>query len=518
MANNWFKDENGPADHVTATATMKQSCQDDPKRVLRRDRSMHDTYEHVVPTTCNNKWPMEDDEPPPFKPPWPSQQERAAMQAESANRHPESPLGPLATKWTNELEEWYARLQKHFKFNPHDLAANVRNSAERWAKRLQYLLPDNKEKYDSIMRDIRTGHSIPFSTLPDKYFRARSPPSLAKDKVRAWDAIKEDINHGAIRPVNLKEEGLPHCVCPVRTADKSNGKARFVHNARRINACVDAAHSTCELESLMRIRNMYVPGGFVVGSDYASGYHCLYMDEKDTKYLAFALHTSELTPEAIAWLKANHPNSYLHRKRAFVFKCTALLFGLSTSCRAFNNLVTGVAGFWRTCPIGKRPSRVSSYIDDVHGVHKEFDKTMRMSILMVYEAAALGLNLRIPKCSFFPRHAIKVLGTIVDLKQFVFRVSGARAAKIKKAIADLNMAIRNNREEVPARKVASFIGLIWSIATCCHRAASVMTRAITNTLTMGIRNAVRLDHVPLRRLGPEFQSFRESPNEYSSGA
>ena len=428
------------------------------------------------------------------------------MRVESAHIHPEEPLGPLASAWTTELTEWYARLQQHFGFNPSDLAANVRNSADRWAKRLKYLLPEHKQKFESIMKNIREGHRIPFSSVPQTHFRARNPPSLADDKVRAWAAIKEDIDHGAITPVDLSKEAIPSCVCPVRTAEKSNGKARFVHNSRKINACIDPEHSTCELESLMKVRNMYVPGGFAIGSDYASGYHCLYMLKEHTKYLAFALHVSELTPEAIQWLHEHHPNSYLHRRRAFVFKYLALTFGLSTACRAFNDLITALAGFWRTCPTGLCPSRVSSYIDDVHGVHKEFDKTMRMAIYMVYEAAALGLNLRIPKCSFFPRHSIKVLGTIVDLKSFVFRVSGARSAKIATAIKDLQAAVANDPEKVPAKKVASFIGLIWSVATCCHRAASVMTRSITDTLTTGIRSAVRLKRMPLRRLLARFWS------------
>ena len=234
-------------------------------RNLCREKTLTETYDHVVPTTGKNTWPMDDDEPPPIEPPWPTTKERRAMQAESSHLHPEAPLGPLAAKWTAELQAWYTDLQRHFGFDPSDLAANVRNSADRWSKRLEYLLPHNKDRFDSIMGNIRHGHSIPFTSIPDKYFRARNAPSLASDKVRAWDAIKEDIGHGAIKPVDVIKEGMPRCVCPVRTADKSNGKARFVHNSRRINACVDPKDSTCELESLMRIRNMYVPNKWVCG-------------------------------------------------------------------------------------------------------------------------------------------------------------------------------------------------------------------------------------------------------------
>ena len=58
---------------------------------------------------------------------------------------------------------------------------------------------------------------------------------------------------------------------------------------------------------------------------------------------------------------------------------------------------------------------------------------MRLAINIVYESAALGLSLKIEKCSLFPRHSVKALGTIVDLSSFKFKVSSARATKIQDA-------------------------------------------------------------------------------------
>jgi len=110
-----------------------------------------------------------------------------------------------------------------------------------------------------------------------------------------------------------------------------------------------------------------------------------------------------------------------------------------------------------------------------------------MSILMVFEAASLGLSLKIPKCSFFPRHAMKALGTIVDLRSFRFSVASRRVDKLQAAIARLQSAVRYDRCAVPAKLVASVIGLIWSVAPCCQRAASIMVRSMTAVLTAGIR-------------------------------
>ena len=111
-----------------------------------------------------------------------------------------------------------------------------------------------------------------------------------------------------------------------------------------------------------------------VGLDFASGYHCISMHSKDRTFLAFALHVSELPEEAVEWLHANFANSFLPSRQCFVFEYLALPFGLSSSCKTFNDLVTALAGFWRRCPLDNLATRVSSYIDDVTGVAASFSQ------------------------------------------------------------------------------------------------------------------------------------------------
>ena len=89
------------------------------------------------------------------------------------------------------------------------------------------------------------------------------------------------------------------------------------------------------LESLLKTRNMYVKDGFLIGTDYSSGYHCLYLAEDHRKYLSFALHVSELTVEALDFLWANHKDSFCQETKCFIFEYVALPFGLSSSCKAF---------------------------------------------------------------------------------------------------------------------------------------------------------------------------------------
>ena len=112
------------------------------------------------------------------------------------------------------------------------------------------------------------------------------------------------------------------------------------------------------------------------------------MDEGDTKYLAFALHESEVPIAAWAQLHKEHPHAYMKTKNVFVFHYRVLPFGLSTSCKVFSKLITALVGFWRRCPSLDGPTRVSSYIDDIQAVHKSFVASLRMAIMIVYESVS----------------------------------------------------------------------------------------------------------------------------------
>ena len=338
----WLAKHVRSKDHQQTQTDLKARMPDANSKKLRSEKSI---FEDPVPLGSpinEGKWLMDDYEPPPFAPPWPSQDLRNKMRDESAEIHPELPLGPLASAWIDDLMAWYQKLQNHFGFNPADLAANVRNSSERWARRLEFLRDEQSELHKFVMDLINQGHAIPFKSVPKRLFQKSNPPSLAADMHRAWTAVKGDIDHGAIAPVDIQKDGLPKCVCQVRTADKSDGSARFVHNTRHVNASVDEEKTKCRLETLLRSRNMYISNGYMVGSDFSSGYHCIYVKEEHQKYLAFALHVSELPAEAIKWLQQNFPKSYYHKKRCFIFKCVTLTFGMSSSCNAFSSLVTSL--------------------------------------------------------------------------------------------------------------------------------------------------------------------------------
>lgn len=169
-------------------------------------------------------------------------------------------------------------------------------------------------------------------------------------------------------------------------------------------------------------------------------------------------------------------------------------------------MISALMGFWRRCDSDGENTTVSSYIDDIIGVTRNFSGAMELSIRMVYEAASLGLSLKVKKCSYFPRHRMVALGTIVDLTNFEFRVSRKRANKLTGTIRQLQDAAARDPARVPAKLVASVVGLIWSISCCCHRAASVMTRDIIAVLSRSMKRSIHFGSRPLKAILAAFWS------------
>ena len=231
----WVDEHLRPENHASSAANLKAQMPAAGDRHLRREISIFEKQVPVIQPQGTSKWSMDSYEPPPFQPPWTSKAERVAMCAESDQSNPEGPLGSMASEWVDDLFKWYERLQAHFRFDKSNVAANVTRSEVRWRRRLQFLKHQHLDRFRFIMDFIRNGHLVPFEKEPPRYFRKRNPPSLQADKARAWVAIKKDIAHGAISPVDVVNDGIPWCVCPVRTADKNDGTAHFVHNTRHVN-------------------------------------------------------------------------------------------------------------------------------------------------------------------------------------------------------------------------------------------------------------------------------------------
>lgn len=150
--------------------SLAEAGKDHEPSNLRHHRRIFDKPVELLKSSGGHEWPMLSDEQPPFPPPEPPDDLLKAMYDESAHLHPSEDLGPIAKRWTRQLQEWYLKLQKHFGFDPADLPDNVYRSRHRWARRLNYLRTSNENLYNSIMSDTNEGHRIPFASTPKKFF------------------------------------------------------------------------------------------------------------------------------------------------------------------------------------------------------------------------------------------------------------------------------------------------------------------------------------------------------------
>ena len=160
----------------------------------------------------------------------------------------------------------------------------------------------------------------------------------------------------------------------MRTAPKGlrTGKRRFVINMRFLNKHIPEAESSCDLNTLSRIRGLFQPASASRGEvwgftlDLASGYHHFRIAEEQLELMVIAIHLSELPSAAIRWLRS-HPSARGCEDPSlglFYFTVVALPFGLGPSCAVFSDIVTALAASWRRHTVCLQPVRLSSYVDD----------------------------------------------------------------------------------------------------------------------------------------------------------
>ena len=385
------------------------------------------------------------------------------------------------------LERWRLQLTEHFGFNSASYAANTRAAADRIAARLDFL---PEARYKKVMDVIRNGYTVPFSREPPRFHRQSNSPDLSEHMGAAWEALRKDMDHGAVLPCNLARDGKPWVVSPVRTAPKGwrTGKRRFVINMRFLNRHIPDQESACALDTLSRIRNLLTfpdapeSPAWGITMDLASGYHYFWISKPQWKYMGFALHLSELPPEAIVYLRAVAPECEDDISGNFYFLMRALGFGLAPSCAVFSLVATSLAASWRRHKICGHSLRLTSYVDDFFALTKSIRETLIAAIELLYEATAAGLTINAGKCRLGPATLVKYLGTIVDLRLRLFRLPVSRIERIGIQIAEIRQQLRCS-PFVPAKWIAQLVGLLWSISPCCHRAVSVMARGLIALLT-----------------------------------
>ena len=383
---------------IAAMATASLGGTPASRRVKRAVETRDTTASAFVP------WPRRAGEQGAPRPPMVTRALVQEVERQDPLHGPDDPPGPAAAGFVAAMAEWQSELAQHFRLSPACFWRNTRAAATRIRRRLQFL---PKERLDRIMRVITEGYTIPFTEYPPPFHRANNGPDLAEHRDEAWAALSKDMAHGAVTPCNIQLHGKPRVVSPVRTAPKGwrSGKRRFVINMRFINKFIPDAESSCDLDTLSRIRGMFqsqgTPNNEAWGftMDLASGYHHFRIAEQQLELMGIAVHASELPATAIRWLRSHPSAQGCEDVQAglFYFTVVALPFGLGPSCAVFSDVVTALAAAWRRHTVCLKPVQLASYVDDFCVVAHSVRAALVTAVELVYEATAVGLSLGIEK-------------------------------------------------------------------------------------------------------------------------
>ena len=460
-----------------------------PRRAELRSAEVVD---YSSPADEFSPWPRRSTDPPSPPPPVVTPELVRQVADQDDQCHPDEPYPPAFAEFVRQLEQWRLRLTQHFGFDSSSYASNTRRAADRIRDRISFLPRHVRQK---IMDVVLNGYTIPFSEPPRPFHRQHNSPDLSEHMDAAWDALRKDLGHGAVLPCNLERDGKPTVTSPVRTAPKGwrSTKRRFVINMRHLNSFIPDDESSCALDTLSKIRNLLTFGdsrpSWFITMDMASGYHNFWLAEHQWHLMGFALHRSELPAAAITFLREHFPECEDHDSGNFYFLMRALGFGLAPSCAVFSLIMTALAASWRRHRVCAAPTRLTSYIDDFLSASLTIRQVLITAIELVYEATACGLTISVEKCRLGPASLVKFLGIVIDSRLKLFRLPASRAERITTQVAEIK-SLADSGADVPAKWVAQLVGLLWSIAPCCHRAVAVMARGLIAALTETMASSV----------------------------
>ena len=155
-------------------------------------------------------------------------------------------------------------------------------------------------------------------------------PKESRDFITAH--IQEWLEQGALEETQTP----PHCISPIATVPKKNGKLRMILNLKRLNQCVVEPRFRCEnLDTLQDIRFLQ-PGDWCSSLDLQNGFFHVPVHPESRLYLGFPWNGS-------------------------YYQYDVLPFGLSASPWAFTTTMRKVMRHIRS----KMGARVTSYVDDL---------------------------------------------------------------------------------------------------------------------------------------------------------
>ena len=432
---------------------------------------------------------------------------------------PPNEFGPLGTRWLKDVHAWGETMKQKYQGARTAVAGSWRLNIQHWEKRLSRLPKARRER---VLKLIRHGVSHPFKhgRAPSKPIRSlNNHPRLRERPVEVWQTLLEQLDEGAVDPHDCggaipvgapagavpqgctDEAVLPRGLYPIRWVTKTGSdRVRIVINMIPFNKWLKEESGAVDLATLSKISSLWQQGDDQITLDQHNAYYHLEYTEDAREWVGFMVDDSELPASAIRELTRRCPSARWGASK-WVFTYRGLAMGCKPSAAQYCECSDALMDTWRDCTVGEavglhpEQPRCSQYIDDSIYLVQGFAHAMELGLRVVLEHIICGYHINIAKSKLLPHMKRQFLGCWCDSSDLSFSLTPKRCSKLRCRLGDLRRAVSvasrargAHARRVGMRDVARVVGSIWSIQVVCHKAVSIMARAMISVLAAELRH------------------------------
>ena len=453
-------------------------------------------------------WPIK------VKLPMPDEETLDAMEMEVRGAVREGELGPTVSAWLKDEAEVFAY---HLELNARGTRRRVQGLWKEHVGRWEWLMRNLTKKRRDRVLSLVDGSRIPWGHEKPVSLRCRvsggcpkNVSNLCEAKDKVWRTLHEQIVEEAVVPWDCKGSSnvkvLPKGLFPIFFVTKEGTtKIRIIIDLRRLNDYLSRHYCSVDLPSVRKGRLRHEQGDWRVSFDLHSSFYHDSVHPDDRTWLGFSVGDDELPEEAIEFLWAHCPQCRFGDRWVFVY--ASLPMGASHSVADMQEITTAITESCLQSGAGgayggvQRSWKGVVYIDDIDAATRGGDKPglrnnsgfgtcLELALLLLAVLIWLGCHVNFEKSCIVPRRDGVFLGIGHDTERLRFFLPEKRSKTLRRRISELlEAAVPGNL--VKARDVAKVVGTIWSVQVVCHRAVSMMCRAMIRTLA-AMLNAPRL--------------------------
>ena len=412
---------------------------------------------------------------------------------------PREPLGPLAERLANRIKEWFLRCRTIVRGKNIVVTGSLQSSLPLWEEHLKFLTPEHRTR---LLSRILDGVPMPWRlgrppSAPHRKFHNGTDLKAQRDVM--WRTLSEQLQEGAVRVWNVRDQGLPMGLSPIKCIKKSGtDKMRIVIALCDVNSDLDPESGKCKLKTLHRERFMWEPYDWLMSADEHSGFFHYHVAPADQTWTAFSLAPNELPPGVAKRIRAKFPECYHTGTGRLFFTFAGLPQGATHSAAVYDDLSAGVLSGFVNRRAGMGRARGSQYVDDFtfaasspvradgsRDLYQGFKNAMHFWWRFLVTMLILHLNLNVRKMQWVPQLHTVHLGLLCSSPDLRFRETVKGAEKLRARVRDLRAAVAADARP-PARLVARLVGSLWSRKLLMRRAVAIECRALTDMLAVHI--------------------------------